>query len=160
MTLFVLVLVVIVFGGVVLVGAPYLPTFKRQTEAAFKLLDLKPDQTLLELGSGDGRVMREAAKRGYQVVGFEINPILVAVSYATTWRYRSKVKIIWGNYWRQSWPTCDGIFVFLIDRYLEKLDKKIKNEVVSPVRLASFAFKIPGKKVSSRSRGIFLYEYK
>ena len=55
--------VILIFGFVVFFGAPYLPTFNKVQNTALDLLDLKPGQTLIELGSGDGRVMREAAKR-------------------------------------------------------------------------------------------------
>lgn len=155
----ILVIVFLVFGFVVFFGAPYLPTLKNSSKAALDLLALKPGQTLLELGSGDGRFMREAAKRGLKVIGYEINPILYLVSMATTWKYRSQVKIVWGNFWKAEWPDHDGVYVFLIDKYMKKLDKKIKNESKKGVRLASNSFKIPGKKPSSENYGVYLYIY-
>jgi len=147
------------FGFVLMFGAPYLPTMKKQTAAALDLLSLKPGQILLELGSGDGSVMRTAAARGYQVIGYELNPFLVVVSHMVTWRYRKQVRIIWANYWRQSWPEADGIFVFLLPRYMAKLNKKIVRYKYQPVRLASVAFPIPKKKISKEKQGVFLYEY-
>ena len=41
---------------VVAFGPPYVPTLTRNMEAGLDLLDLKPGQTMLELGSGDGEV--------------------------------------------------------------------------------------------------------
>ncbi len=152
-------LLIFLFGFVVAFGAPYLPTLSRQTETALDMLDLRPGQTLLELGSGDGRVLKAAAKRGLRVIGYELNPILVAVSRIATWRYRQKVQIIWGDYWRSDWPQADGIFVFLLDRYMTKLDKKITRSYKRPIRLVSFAFKIPGKKETASNNGLFLYKY-
>lgn len=35
---------------------------------------------LVDLGSGDGRIVIEAAKKGYEAVGYEINPWLVLYS--------------------------------------------------------------------------------
>ena len=61
---------ILIFGYVILFGAPFLPTLKNQIEAIFELLDLKEGQTLIELGSGDGRILLEAAKRGINVVGY------------------------------------------------------------------------------------------
>lgn len=152
--------VVIFFGFVIAFGAPYVPTMRRQVDAALDLLDLKPDQTLLELGSGDGRVARRAAERGLKVVGYELNPILVIWSRIATFRYRDQVKIIWGDYWQTTWPPTDGIFVFLIDHFMEKLDKKIIQEYkVKPTKLVSFAFKIPGKVPIKAKQGVFLYRY-
>lgn len=151
--------IVLLFGFVVLFGAPYLPTRKKQTKAALDLLDLKPGQTLLELGCGDGRVLRAAAARGIRGVGYELNPILVAAAWFMTLRYRKLVSIKWANFWTKEWPEADGIFVFLLDKYMSKLDKKIVQQGRS-VKLASFAFKIPGKKAAKLKSGIFLYTYK
>jgi ribosomal protein L11 methylase PrmA len=70
---------VILFGFVVAFGAPYLPTLRPQITMALDMLDLKKGQTLLELGSGDGRVMMAAAERGWNVIGYELNPLLVGL---------------------------------------------------------------------------------
>lgn len=150
---------VLVFGFVVFFGPPYLPTRRAQIAAALDLLELKPGQTLLDLGSGDGRVVKAAAKRGLKVVGIELNPLLVLISRLATWRYRNNVRIIWGSYFALKWPPADGIFTFMIGRQMQKLDQKIEAGV-KPVRLASFAFKIPGKKLLRQKRGVYLYEYK
>lgn len=148
------------FALIVFIGPPYLPTLRRQTEVALDLLDLKPGQTMLELGSGDGRVMRAAAKRGWNVVGIELNPFLMLISYFVTLRYRDQVRIIWGGYFTVQWPEVQGIFAFMLPRSMPKLDRYITQRYRRPVRLASFAFKIPGRKTAATREGIFLYEYK
>ena len=151
---------ILLFGFVIFFGAPYVPTLGHQTETALDLLNLKPGQTLLELGSGDGKVMAAAAKRGINVVGYELNPILALFSWLRTRRYAGKVKVIWGDYWRKDWPATDGIFVFLLDKYMEKLDKNIVQKYPGqPVKLVSFAFAVPGKKPAKTKAGLFLYEY-
>jgi 16S rRNA A1518/A1519 N6-dimethyltransferase RsmA/KsgA/DIM1 with predicted DNA glycosylase/AP lyase activity len=150
---------VLIFGYVLLFGAPYLPTLKPQTQAALDLIDLKPGQTLLELGSGDGRVMMAAAERGLNVVGFEMNPLLALVSWLRTRRYGRQVKVVWGNFWTKKLPPADGVFVFLLDRYMSKLDSKITAEATKPVKLVSFAFKVPGRLITKQSNGVFLYRY-
>lgn len=155
----IVVAIVLLFGFVVFFGAPYLPTLKKTQEAAFDLLSLKPGQTLIELGCGDGRVVRDAAKRGLKVVGYEINPLLVIISRLTTRRYKNQVKIVWGSFWSTDWPDHDGIYVFLIDKYMEKLDKKIKSQTKKGVKVASNTFKIPGKKYVSEKSGVYLYVY-
>lgn len=144
------------FGGVLLRGAPYVPTLDAQGRAALELLGLKPGQTLLELGSGDGKMLVLAAQAGLNAVGVELNPFLVVVSWLRTWRYRKQVRIIWGDFWQVTWPECDGVFVFLLDKFMPKLDKRMR-EVKKP--LASFAFKIPNRKSDDERSGIFLYKY-
>lgn len=151
---------VLIFAFVLARGAPYLPTMRSQTDTALDLLDLKQGDSLLELGCGDGRIMRRAAERGLQVVGYELNPLLVIVAKANTWRYRRQVKVIWGDFWYGDWPPTDGIFVFLLDRYMKKLDKKITQQYKNqPIKLVSFAFKIPGQTPHKTKNGVFLYHY-
>lgn len=151
----------VLLGFVVFFGPPYLPTLRRNIDAALDLLDLKPGQTMLDLGSGDGRVLVAAAKRGINVVGIELSPVLAVVSWLRTRRYRKRVRIIWGNYFLVKWPPAEAIFTFMIPRQMPTLDKRIEKwRGQKPVRLASFAFPIPGKKVDHTSRGVFLYEYK
>jgi 16S rRNA A1518/A1519 N6-dimethyltransferase RsmA/KsgA/DIM1 with predicted DNA glycosylase/AP lyase activity len=153
-------LVLLSFGFVLLFGAPYLPTLRRQRETALDLLDLKPGQILLELGSGDGRMMRAAAKRDLFVVGYELNPLLVLISYLITWHYRKQVKIVWGNFWSARWPKADGVYTFLLDKYMEKLDAKIKASAKNrPFKLASFTFLVPGKRPAKNRDGVFFYRY-
>lgn len=147
------------FVFVIAFGAPFLPTLKSQVTKALDLVDLKPGQTLLELGSGDGRILIEAAKRGINSVGYELNPLLVVYSWLITWRYRKQIKIVWGNYWRKKLLPADGIFVFLLQPYMEKLDTKIAQESKKPVKLVSFVFYIPNKKPTKKKDGLLLYRY-
>lgn len=152
--------VVFLFSFVIIFGAPFLPTLKARTDDAFGLLGLKPGQTLLELGSGDGRILKEAARRGIKSIGYELNPLLVFYSRVSTLRYRKLVKIKLGNYWHHKLPDADGIYVFLLNPYMTKLDKKIIQEFSSGVRLVSFAFEIPGKKPVKEKGGLRLYLYR
>lgn len=152
-------LLVIIFGVVVFVGPPYLPTMRKQIDTALDLLDLKPGQTLLELGAGDGRVALAAARRGLRVVGIELNPILVLVARVRCWRYRQQVTILWEDMWKAQWPQADGVFTFLLQRQMLRLHKRIKIWHTQPVKLASFAFYIPDKAPVSKYNGVFLYQY-
>lgn len=140
-------------------GAPFLPTLKPQVSRALDLIDLKPGQTLLELGSGDGRILVEAAKRGIYSVGYELNPLLVIYSRLLTFRYRKLIKIKFANFWNVELPKSDGIFVFLLNPYMQKLDNKIVQEKHGSVKLVSFAFQIADKKPSKISNGLYLYKY-
>lgn len=149
------------FGFVLLRGAPYLPTLNKQVTAALDLIDLDPGDTLLELGCGDGKVMIAAAQRGLHVTGYELNPVLALVAWTRLRPYKN-AHVIWGDFWNKPWPKADGIFVFLLDTYMEKLDTKIvqsKHKGVKSVKLVSFAFQIPGKMPVAERQGVFLYTY-
>jgi SAM-dependent methyltransferase len=154
-------LIVLSFSFVIVIGPPYLPTLSPQVTAALDLLDLEPGQTMLELGCGDGKVLIAAAERGWKVIGIEINPILVLVCKLRTWRYRKLVTVRLGNYWNlKLWGKADAIFGFVLPKYMTKLDNLIETWHSKPLKLASFAFKIPGKKIDKENKGVFLYMYR
>lgn len=154
------ILIFLLFSFVVLFGAPFLPTLTPQVKQALDMIDLKPGQTLLELGSGDGKVMIAAAERGIRVIGYELNPLLVVYSWLRTRKYGSLVTVKMANFWRVRLPEADGIFVFLLQPYMTKLDKKIMQEYSKPVKLVSFAFHIPDKKPTKEiTNSMFLYQY-
>lgn len=152
--------IVMLFGFVIMFGAPYLPTMKSQVDTALKIANLPPGGKLLELGSGDGRVMLAAAKNGINVTGYELNPILAVVSYFVTWKYRKQVTVVWGSFWSKKLPEADAIFVFLLPRYMSKLDKKIIQETSKPCKLISYAFQVPGKQADDERNGLYLYSYR
>lgn len=151
-------LVFIMFCAVVLFGAPYVPTHKKTIEDALELLALKKGQTFYDLGCGDGRTLMAAAERGIKAVGYELNPLLVLAARWRTRRYDRQVKVCWGSFWRADLSDADGVFIFLADLHMKRLDKFLSRQK-RPLKLASNAFKIPGKKPVKTRGSIYLYRY-
>lgn len=60
--------------------APFVPTPFPIVDAMLALAGLGPSDVLIDLGSGDGRVVLEAARRGARAIGVEIDALLVAQS--------------------------------------------------------------------------------
>lgn len=152
-------LLVLCFGAVLIIGAPYMPTLKKTCAKALELLDLKPGQTLIDLGCGDGVMLKLAAEAGLNAVGYELNPLLVIIAKARTLRYGRRVRVVWGNFWQADVSGADGVYVFLLERFMARLDRKIKAEGRAGVRLVSHAFKIPGRKTAASAGALFLYKY-
>jgi SAM-dependent methyltransferase len=155
----VVVILAVCFGGVLFFGAPYLPTLTPQVHTALELANLKPGETLLELGCGDGKILIAAAQVGLHAVGYELNPIMALIAWLRTRRFRREVRVVWGNFWTEEWPPADAIFTFLLDRYMVKLDERISSSATRAVKLVSFAFKVPNKEAVAEKAGVFLYEY-
>jgi SAM-dependent methyltransferase len=59
---------------------PFVPTPHDVVDKMIKLAGVKNGDTVYDLGSGDGRIVIAAAKRGARAVGFEIDPDLVKQS--------------------------------------------------------------------------------
>jgi SAM-dependent methyltransferase len=156
--LLIFLVLVVIFASAILFGAPFLPTLKEQTILAVDFLDLTAGQTLLELGSGDGRVLRQAAKRGVRGIGYEINPLLVFYSRVVNWRYRKLITFHCRNFWHVTLPSADGIYVFLLQPYMQKLDQKIERECEKPIKVVSFAFAFPTRTPVKQQKGLMLYK--
>ena len=152
-------LIVLPFGLAAIIGAPYVPVLHRDATGLLELAELKPGQTIIDLGSGDGRFLLAAAKHGYRGIGYEINPFLVVVSRVLTWRYRHLVTIHLADLWQVKLPPADVIYIFLIDRLMPKLDAKLKREITTPTSVISFVFAIPEKTAERTTRNAFRYRY-
>lgn len=151
---------VLPFALVLLVGAPYLPTRKQQAEQALDLLNLKPGELLVDLGSGDGAILVAAAKRGLRAEGYELNPLVFIVSYLRLLPHRRLVRVRCRNFWNVSLPKdTKGVFVFLLDPYMQRLDSKLSQELTKGARLVSYTFTVPGKKPAKTKQACYLYQY-
>lgn len=89
MLIYILILLIIslifLFSSRTLSPIPYFPTPKVDLPLIIKALKLKNNQTVIDLGAGDGIVIFEAAKKAYQkdlntkFIGVDINPALVLI---------------------------------------------------------------------------------
>lgn len=153
-----LIIVVGCFALGALLGAPFLPVRKRDAEAALDLAGVKKGQTVIDLGSGDGILLRAAAHRGAQAIGYEINPLLVFYSRLRCWRYRKQIRIHLGDYWRAELPPADVIYMFLITHYTDRMDKKLTQELTQTTLVVSYVFDLPRKAIK-QTRNTKLYRY-
>jgi 16S rRNA A1518/A1519 N6-dimethyltransferase RsmA/KsgA/DIM1 with predicted DNA glycosylase/AP lyase activity len=159
MPLVIILLVVLAFGLGAWRGAPYVPILRRPAEELLDLAELKPGQTLIDLGSGDGRLLKLAAQRGIRGIGYEINPWLWLISRANCWGYRDKIELHLADYWHVRLPPADAIAVFLIKRYMQRLDAKLSAELIQPTTLVSYVFALPERKPEKTTKNCFRYRY-
>jgi len=89
--------------------------------------DIKKDDILYDLGSGDGRILIEAAKKNISVIGIEHNLLLNWIAKRKTRKLRN-VKIIQGNIFRQDISKATIIVAYLSRKVTRKLQEKIDKE--------------------------------
>lgn len=147
------------YSFVLLFGAPWFPSLKPHVKAALDLLDLKEGQTVYDLGCGDGRFLNAAAQCGLKAVGYELNPFMFAYAWFSTRKYRKQVKVRFGNFWKADLADADAVFIFLLTKYMSDFDQLIKAKAPKGIKVASHAFKIPGKKPLKKEYGVYLYKY-
>lgn len=161
--LWLLFIVVLSFGFVVLRGAPYVPTKRRPLQKAFdELYPLSEKDVLVDIGSGDGIVLREAAERGARAIGYELNPLLVVISRVLS--RSSLISIRLADYRHVTFPEDTTIiYTFGESRDIKRMYRKAEQtalEYHKELYFLSFGFQVPGKK-SLRDDGLFfLYKIK
>ena len=130
MWLWVAAVIFLMFGFVVLRGAPYVPTHRKYAKLALtKLYKLKPSDVLLDLGSGDGVILRLATKLGARAIGYELNPILVAVSRLLG-RGDKRQTTVLADMWLKDFPAeTTVVYVFSVTRDAKKLTEKLQDHV-------------------------------
>ena len=146
-----------------LLGAPYVASSKKAVKQMIEVAKLKPDETVLDLGSGDGKILIEAAKLGCHAVGLEINPFLVwyARRKAKKLGLQSLVKVYRRNFNSYPLQEADVVFIYLWPKTNKILKNKLERELKTGARVISNAFSIEGwnpavNPLSSEDK-IFLY---
>lgn len=160
----------LVGGGVVtalflltaLVGAPYVPSKRRDVARAFdELYCINSHDTLVDIGSGDGIVLREAARRGARAIGYEINPVLVVISRLLCRKY-TNVKVCGANFWRATVPDSTTIvYTFGESRDIERMARWVETQATrlgKPLYFLSYAFHLKDRAPLRTSRQYALYE--
>lgn len=139
-------------------GAAYVPTTHARVARLMDLADISPGDKLLDLGSGDGRILFAAAKRGAICTGIEINPLLCWYSalLAKLKGLRS-VTIKRTNFWDTSISDVDILTVYLVPIRLEQLREKILSEMRSGSRVITAVHHFPEWAPEKRDGDVCLY---
>lgn len=162
--LFIIAIIALSFGAVVFRGSPYVPSHRIDIKLALKeLYPLTSKDLLVDIGSGDGIVLREAAKIGSHAVGYEINPILVVISCFLSRKYK-KIKINFADFWSSQLPdNTTVIYIFSASRDMSRIAKKIQDEVnrlSRSINVISYGSEFDGIKPSKSVGAYHLYVIK
>jgi len=144
-------------------GLPSRPTSPDRIRAALKLANLKPDEVLYDLGSGDGRVLIIAAREfGARAVGIEIGPVQRAFSWLRVYYsgIRHEVRIEAGNFYKSDLREADVVFIYATSTEVAKLASHLEKQMKSGSRLISISADFPEWEPSMVDNHdlIFVYE--
>jgi len=94
----------------------WVPTPQALVEKMLDLAHVTPSDLLIDLGSGDGRTVITAAKRGVKAIGVEYNPDMVALSYKKAEKegVRNKVEFVNGDLFEYDFTKATVITMFLL----------------------------------------------
>lgn len=163
---FLLVLVILLFTyqlytNVWQPGAIYYPTTNSTVRQMLKLSQAGPKDTLIDLGSGDGRILMAAARLGTQAIGYEIDPFLV-------WQSRRRIHqanldklatVHWRSFWQADFKQATIVTVYLFPHLMNRLQGLLEKKVNHPIRLVANDYPFSQLVPTKHYRQIYLYHF-
>lgn len=127
-------------------GSPYVPTKKKELINFLKEIKINKGDYFIELGSGDGRVVREAVKiYGVKGLGVDINPLLNVWARLMAKKNGLKnISFTTQNIFDTDLSQADIVYIFLMPKLIESIKPKLKKEIKKKAVVISHGFKIQG----------------
>jgi predicted RNA methylase len=153
------------FGFTAFIGAPYVPSLNSDIKHIFddNLYAISSKDVFIDLGSGDGKILKLALKKGAKsVIGYEINPILYLISKL---RLNSKKnsKMLLEDYWLCKFnKDTTVVYTFMVTRDMKRLSAKIQeesNRLKRSLYLISYGNTVDNKDFIKKYRAHYLYLY-
>lgn len=156
-------IIIVLLSFTVFFGAPFVPSKRADLEIAFsKLYKISDKDFIVDLGAGNGIVLKVAGKFGAGGIGYELNP-LYAFWAKLKLRKSRGMKIRVQNYLLAKFPPeTTVVYAFSESRDIEKIAKKIQAEAERlghEIYFISYAFQIPDKKPLKKVNTHFLYKF-
>ena len=144
--------------------APFEASAQTVVAAMLGIAGVQPDELVIDVGSGDGRIVIMAAEQfKARGVGIEIDETLVAVSRQTIQQkgLEERVRIVQANALDVDLSPADVVTLYLTPRGLETLRPHLERTLRPGTRVVSNTFEVPGwtpaQTAEVEGKPIFLY---
>lgn len=152
-----LIYIILLLSYSLLRGAPYAALGHGRILTMMKLLDAKKGK-FADIGSGDGRIVIAASKKGLDAYGYEINPLLFLISKNKIRKEKlSNAKIYLKDYWRCNFSAYNYISVWGLPHMIKPLEKKLLLELKPGAKVVSNHYKFPNWKYTKKENDVYLY---
>lgn len=124
-------------------GAGYDPTPMHRVYKMLDLAEVKKDDIVYDLGSGDGRLVLAAARRyGARGVGIEIDPFRYLFSWLLVFMSgeHKRVRVRYGNFFAYDIAEASIVTLFLFQPTNNRLKEKLKKELKPGTRIVSYVW--------------------
>ena len=130
--------------------APYYPTPELVVQKMLEFGELKPGETMFDLGSGDGRIVFMAARQfRAQAIGVELDNDLARQSAERVIKLgiQKNARIIHGDLLKQDYSSADLVTVYLLPTSInDKVKPLLEKQLKKGARVVSHDFNFPGWK--------------
>lgn len=127
-------------------GAPFVPSGRRDIDKLLQVVKIQPGAQVVELGCGSGRFLRAAADK-YRIygTGVDVNAVLIIwAKIRSAFAHLNGINFKYQDMYETNLSHADVIYMFLLPRALEKLDKKLTAETRKGVLVISHGFELVG----------------
>lgn len=140
--------VICFFGFMAFTGAPYVPSKPKDVKRALtELYPLTARDLLVDIGAGDGLILRMASKLGARAVGYEINPVIAMLAMLLSLG-DERVEVYMRNFWNATLPKeTTVVYTFADSRDIAKMYHKVQqaaNQLNRKLAFISYGFEVPG----------------
>lgn len=149
--------------------APYVPSPEVVVEKMLEAADLKPNETVYDLGCGDARILITAAQKfRAKGVGVELSPALVksAQEHILRLGLQNRIRIIEGDLLDVDVAPADVVTLYLLTSSNVRLKPKLEKSLKPGARVVSHDFTMRGwkpdrvEKVDASRRIHTIYVYR
>ncbi len=137
---------------------PYVGANNKRIETILKFANPKKGKIVMDLGSGDGRLLISCAKKGAVAIGYELNPLMYWFSKFKTRKFSKNIKIIRQNFWQANLKETNVIFVYSLKKYMQKFEDLIYKNAKKGTRVIVNTNPFPNRKPIKKEDGVFLYK--
>ena len=121
---------------------PYVPTPDKVVERMLDLADVQPSDYVIDLGSGDGRIVIAAAKRGASGHGIDLDPdrISEARNNASNAGVDNQIMFMEGNIFETDFSEASVITMYLLPSVNKKLRPELLSKLTPGTEIVSHSF--------------------
>lgn len=140
-------------------GAPYKTTDDTTLAELIQASGIKKGEKVVDLGSGNGKIIIAFAQKGYEAHGIELDPVLA-------WWTRRRIKkmglekkafVHRRDMWKEDLSQYDVIIIYQITYIMGRMGKKMKREMKPGARALSNHFTFPDWKPKKKKGRVSVY---
>lgn len=136
--------------------APYVWTGKKTQETMLRFAAIRPGEKVYDLGCGDGRLVRAAARAGALAVGVEASLLTMLVAWIWSLPVR-RARIRFGDLWAGDYRDADVVFCYMLVAAMERFEREIWPTLKPGCRVVSNSFRMKGVASEKEEDGVYRY---